>query len=158
MIHQHLDFLTAEVGLDPGLAAEASDKESPVRTCAALILILSALTIALLSINCGETLVDCAIFGTVVDAATGAPIDSARVYVTYIGYPPPSGERHLGAYTHKNGGFSIFPVGCKGFHMIDVEKEGYLPARQIVQGSDPVVFELEKGILPPLGNAEETVE
>jgi len=129
-----------------------------MRSCTALTLIVSALTVALLNIDCGEILVDCGIDGTVVDAATGAPIDSARVYVTFISYPPPSGERHLGDVTHENGGFSIWPVGCKGFHVVDVEREGYLPARQIVHGSGPVVFELEKSILPPLGNAEETVE
>jgi hypothetical protein len=88
----------------------------------------------------GESIV----IGHVVDAETGEPIDSARVYVTSYVLPPGWGDRrHLDCYTDANGEFELW-YGSDALRLFEVEKESYLPASETLKGSGELFFALEK--------------
>jgi len=100
--------------------------------------------IVVLGFGCemGHKLSDCRIDVTVIDADTQVPVDSVRVYDTYVDYFGVSHSRHLRGLTDENGKFSTV-TGCGAFDIIDVEKEGYQPAKQQLYGGGEVLFALE---------------
>jgi uncharacterized GH25 family protein len=86
--------------------------------------------------------------GDVSDAVSGVPIDSARVYVTYLDvanhYEP---RRMFECFTDENGMFRVFCT-CHGFRIVEVEKDGYLsPPPVVVQGSGEFHFAMEPDTL-----------
>ncbi len=88
----------------------------------------------------GEGGIDC----TVIDVDTRAPVDSARVYATYVDYFGVAYDRYLQGLTDETGKFMV-RTGGTSIHIVDVEKEGYLPSRQIARGgSVQLLFALEK--------------
>jgi hypothetical protein len=117
----------------------------------ASVFVLAILAVALAGAGCDHKLVDYIISGVVVDAGTGAPIDSARVYVAYFDPPFSFGERHLESLTDENGKFRIL-FGFEAVVIVDVEKEGYVPARQILKGGGYPYFALEH--VAPVSNAK----
>jgi hypothetical protein len=123
------------------------------------ILVLAISAILLFDVGCEEPpkgLGDCGIACAVVDAGSGVPIDSARVFLTPVGLTPPHvGRRTFVGLTDKNGEFLIWPVGCDGLHIVGVEKESYVTATQVVDGAGDLDFALEKvaqiGLAPQIG-------
>jgi len=100
-------------------------------------LILTAVVLAgaaLLGPSCEHKLGEGAIRCTVIDADTRVPVDSARVYVTYVDYFGVARDRHLAGLTDDNGEFTVWTSGHT-LHIIDVEKEGYLSSRQWAHGA-----------------------
>lgn len=104
-----------------------------MRTWIGAIFGLTAFLLALTGLGCeNPRKVDCDITGLVVDAGTDMPIDSARVYVTYVPY---SMERRFICLTDAAGHFSLF-VGCDDLHVVEVEKDGYLKASMVIRNGD----------------------
>jgi len=100
-------------------------------------LILTAVVVAgaaLLGPGCEHTLGEGAIRCTVIDADTRVPVDSARVYVTYVDYFGVASGRHLAGLTDDSGEFTV-RTNAHPLHIVDVEKEGYLPSRQWAHGA-----------------------
>jgi len=86
------------------------------------------------------------IHGIVVDGGSGAPVDSARVYVTYYrSVPVWPGKRHLECYSAADGEFSLW-YDSGGVRLFEIEKEGYLPASQTLEGSGQLYFMLERSV------------
>ena len=101
--------------------------------------------VVLLGLGCGhKSAPECSVRCTVIDADTRAPLDSASVYVTYVDYFGVSHARHFVGLTDENGELTARGIGCKGFNIIDVEREGYLPSRQVVHEGEDLVFVLEQ--------------
>ena len=127
-------------------SSDESSRATHVRMCNLKSVILLALVLAgvvLFGFGCGRNLGDSLIEGTVIDADTRAPVDSARVYATYIDSSRSSQVRRFVGLTDENGQFSKW-TGFHAFDIIEVEKEGYLPARQVVHGGGELLFALEK--------------
>ena len=99
----------------------------------------------LLCFGCQRTMGDARIRVTVIDAGTELPVDSVRVYCTYVDPVPfhSTRVRRLKGLTDENGQFSTV-TAPDAFDIIDVEKEGYLPARQSVHGGGELLFRLER--------------
>ncbi len=125
-----------------------------MRARIATTLMLSVSVIMLIGAGCEKPTggsADCAIAVVVVDASTEAPIDSAQVFLTYVdlSFPPYVGKRRLAGVTDDNGRLYIFPVGCHGIHIVEVEKEGYLTEKQTEHGSGDLYFALQP--IPRIG-------
>lgn len=100
--------------------------------------------VVLFGFGCQHILRDCAIDITAIDAATEVPFDSVRVYSTYVNpFQNPSQARRFVGLTDENGKFRMW-TGCDALDIIDVEKEGYQPARREVHGGGDLLFALEK--------------
>lgn len=101
-----------------------------------------------LCFGCQHTMGDARIRVTVIDAGTELPVDSVRVYCTYVEPVPfhSSRVRRLAGLTDENGQFSTL-TAPDAFDIIGVEKEGYLPARQSLHGGGELLFRLER-IIP----------
>jgi hypothetical protein len=109
-------------------------------------MIVTTFAVALMGIACPGVKVDCDITGLVVDGDTDSPVDSARVYIASVYIPvgsPEHLEPHFVCLTDEAGKFSMF-VGCDRIHILDVEKEGYVPARKVVRAGSDVTFTLER--------------
>ncbi len=86
------------------------------------------------------------VVGHVVDVETAAPIDGARVYATsYLSFPVAWGKRHFQCYSDENGEFKLV-YGSGELRLFEVEKDGYLPAAQTLEGSGELYFTLEKAV------------
>ncbi len=80
--------------------------------------------------------------GIVIDGGSSAPIDSARVYVTsYAAIWP--GKRHLECYTDGEGKFSLW-YDTDGVRLFEIEKDGFRPAAQTIEGSGSLYFLLRR--------------
>ena len=86
---------------------------------------------------------DCKIRGEVRDAVSGVPVDSAKIYVSYVAVSYADEDtRFFACVADENGTFSSF-CSCHGFHIVEVEKDGYLsPPAAIVQGGGEVYFSM----------------
>jgi len=121
-------------------------RPTSIRRCNLKSVILPLMVLASLvfcGFGCGRNLGDSLIEGTVIDADTGAPVDSARVYSTYVDQLHSSQVRSLVGLTDENGQFLEW-TGSHAFDIIEVEKESYLPAAQVVHGGGKLLFALEK--------------
>jgi len=121
-----------------------------MRACMASAFTLAVIALALAGVDCSHKSLDYVISGVVVDSGTGAPIDSARVCLSYLDPPFSFAERHLECLTDQNGSFRIL-FDFEAILIVDVEKEGYLPAGQVLKGGGYLYFALQE--VPSQSNA-----
>jgi len=113
-----------------------------------------AFTLALSVSGCSKATDDCVIFGTVTDATSSVAIDSVGIYVTHFDVPIPDGmRRRFVELTDENGSFRFW-AGCEVFHVVEVEKEGYVsPPARLLKGGGEIHFVMEPDTLARLNAA-----
>jgi len=117
-----------------------------MRTWVAMLYVLTAVSLLCSGLGCEEPRVyeQCVITARVVDSETAEPIDSARVYVTaYLPAPFWEEKRHLECYSDEDGEFELW-YGSDPLRLFEVEKDGYLPASQTLEGSGALYFALRR--------------
>jgi hypothetical protein len=90
-----------------------------------------ALLLVLFALACGRmhdpVRLDPAVYGTVHDAATGDPVDAARIDID-----------HRNGLTAPNGAYYISGV-AEGVHSLRVTKEGYAPYETTIDVTEEIV-------------------